>query len=132
MNPVLHVEIPVRDLGRAMRYYESILGVTFGDIVTIHGNRMAYFPFANGQDGASAALAQGNIYVPSHDGAVIYFAVPDIDDVLDRAVAQGSEILFPKWPTGDGVFVAEVSDSEGNRIALQSAGPEAVQRELGS
>ncbi len=35
--------------------------------------------------------------------------------------ARSSEILFPKTPLGDGVFIAEIRDSEGNRIALQSA-----------
>ena len=37
------------------------------------------------------------------------------------ALGEGSEILFPKTPLGDGVFIAKIRDSEGNRIALQSA-----------
>lgn len=120
MNLIAHVEIPVADLERAMIFYHAVFGVAFGDVVTIHGSRMAYFPFEEGKDGASGALAQGNIYVPSKDGSVVYFNVEDIDDVLARAVAQGSEILFAKTPVNDTGFVAEIADSEGNRIALQS------------
>lgn len=120
MNLIAHVEIPVTDLERAMRFYHAVFGVTFGDAVTIHGSRMAYFPFEEGKDGVSGALAQGDIYVPSRDGAVVYFNVEDMDDVLSRAVAQGSEILFAKTPINDTAFVAEIADSEGNRIALQS------------
>jgi len=120
MNLIAHVEIPVTDLERAMHFYHAVFSVAFGDVVTIHGSRMAYFPFEEGKDGASGALAQGDIYVPSRDGSVVYLSDEDIDDVLSRAVALGSEILFAKTPINDTGFVAEITDSEGNRIALQS------------
>ncbi|MGV3552622.1 VOC family protein [Rhizobium sp.] len=120
MNLIAHVEIPVANLERAMRFYAAVFGVAFGDVVTIHGNRMASFPFEEGKDGASGALAQGDVYRPTRDGAIIYFGVEDIDEALGRAAAQGSEILFPKTPVNEHVFVAEITDSEGNRIAIQS------------
>lgn len=121
MNIIAHVEIPVGDLERAMGFYSTVFGVEFGEVVTIHENRMAFFPFEEGKDGASGALAQGDIYVPTRNGAVIYMSVVDVDDVMAKAAAQGSEVLFPKTSLGDKGFVAEISDSEGNRIALQSA-----------
>jgi len=120
VNLIAHVEIPVRDLERAMAFYSAVFGIEFGEIVEIHGNRMAHFPFTAGEDGASGALAEGEIYVPTTDGAVIYFSVDDLDATLARAAAQGSTILFPKTPISDTAFVAEIADSEGNRIALQS------------
>ena len=119
MNLIAHVEIPVTDLERAMRFYSAVFGVTFGDVVTIHGNRMAYFPFEEGKDGASAALAEGDVYIPTVHGAIIYFNVDDVDTVITKAVQEGSEMLFPKTPVGNG-FVAEIRDSEGNRIAIQT------------
>ncbi|CAN7465571.1 VOC family protein [Agrobacterium tumefaciens] len=121
VNLIAHVEIPVLDIERAMRFYSVVFDVSFAEIVTIHDNRMAYFPFEEGKDGASGALAEGETYVPTKDGAIIYLGVKNIDDVLERAVQQGSEILFPKTPVDDNLFVAEISDSEGNRIAVQSA-----------
>lgn len=121
MNLIAHVEIPAVDLERAMRFYSAVFGVAFGEIVTIHGNRMAYFPFEEGREGASGALAEGEVYVPTINGAIIYLSVIDIDDVLARAAEQGSDVLFPKTPIGEGVFVAEIADSEGNRIAIQTA-----------
>ncbi|MGL6017844.1 MAG: hypothetical protein ACRC0C_04185 [Gibbsiella quercinecans] len=54
-------------------------------------------------------------------GVVIYFSVADIDDVLAKAAALGSETLFPKTAIGAAGFVAEITDSEGNRIAVQTA-----------
>ncbi|MNY78651.1 Glyoxalase-like domain protein [compost metagenome] len=58
--------------------------------------------------------------MPTRNGAILYFAVDDIDAVLSRATALGSEILFPKTALPDGSYVAEIGDSEGNRIALQT------------
>jgi predicted enzyme related to lactoylglutathione lyase len=85
---------------------------------TVDGYDMAFFPRADDQPGASGALAKGDVYRPSHDGPVIYFDVPDIDAVLARAAAQGSQVLYPKKDIGAAGFVAEIEDSEGNRIAL--------------
>jgi uncharacterized protein len=120
LNLIAHVEIPVRDLERAIAFYSAVFGIGFGDIVEIHGNRMTYFPFTPGEDGASGALAEGDVYVPTTDGAVIYFSVEDIDAALARATTLGSTILFPKTVISETGYVAEISDSEGNRIALQT------------
>lgn len=120
MNLIAHVEIPVANLERAMHFYSTVFEVTFGDVVTIHGNRMAYFPFEAGKNSASGALAEGQVYVPTVHGAIIYLNVDDMDAVIGRAIHEGSEMLFPKTGVGDG-FVAEITDSEGNRIAIQTA-----------
>ncbi|MCZ4268028.1 VOC family protein [Rhodobacteraceae bacterium G21628-S1] len=122
MNIIAHVEIPVRDLERAMTFYSTVFEITFSDITSIHGNRMAFFPFTEGQDGASGAsgaLAEGEIYVPTHQGALLYFSVNDIDAVLQRATHLGQQILLSKTALDEGGFVAEIEDSEGNRIAVQ-------------
>ena len=116
-NPVFHFEIPVTDMDRAIAFYEAVFGY---DLTreSADGYDMAFFPRADGQPGASGALARGDVYRPSHDGAVIYFDVPDIDAVIARAEARGSKVLYPKKDIGAAGFVAEVEDSEGNRIAL--------------
>jgi uncharacterized protein len=116
-NPVYHFEIPVADIDRAVRFYQSVFGYELSR-QTIDGYEMAFFPRADGMTGASGALAKGDVYVPSTSGVIIYFDVPDIDTVLERAVAQGATILYPKKYIGAAGYVAEISDSEGNRIAL--------------
>lgn len=78
MNLIAHVEIPVSDLERAMRFYASVFGVAFGEVATLHGSRMAHFPFEEGRDGASGALAEGDVYVPTLHGAIIYLNVADL------------------------------------------------------
>lgn len=120
VNIIAHVEIPVVDLDRAIRFYSTLFAIEFGEPVTIHGSRMAFFPFEEGRDGASGALCEGEIYRPTRDGALVYLSVADIDAALATAQSLGSTILFPRTELDTGAFVAEITDSEGNRIALQT------------
>jgi predicted enzyme related to lactoylglutathione lyase len=118
-NPVYHFEIPVADMDRAIQFYEDVLGYKLTR-QEIDGYEMAFFPRADGKPGASGALAKGDVYVPSKSGTIIYFDVPDIDTILEKATAQGAKILYPKKSIGEAGYVAEIEDSEGNRIALNA------------
>ncbi len=121
-NPVFHFEIPVTDMERAIAFYEAVFGYPLTR-ENVDGYDMAFFPRADGKPGASGSLAKGDVYRPSHDGPILYFDVPDIDAVIARAAARGSHVLYPKKDIGDAGFVAEIEDSEGNRIALSQAKP---------
>ena len=116
-NPVFFFEIPVGDLHRAVSFYERVFGFVF-NLKTVDGHEMAFFPRADGQPGASGALAKGEGYNPSHSGCLVYFDVRRIDDVLRLADAEGGRVLYPKTYVGEGGFVAEIEDCEGNRIGL--------------
>jgi predicted enzyme related to lactoylglutathione lyase len=115
---ILHVEIPANDLDRAIAFYGKVLGTAFAEPVDLHESRMAYAEVSG--EGASWALCQGEVYVPTQNGAILYFVVDAIDATIETALSLGSDILFPKTALADGSFVAEISDSEGNRVALQS------------
>ncbi|MEM6908757.1 MAG: VOC family protein [Pseudomonadota bacterium] len=119
-NPVFHFEIPVTDMDRAVAFYEEVFGYKLRR-ERVDGYEMAFFPRSGTSAGASGALALGDVYVPSKDGVVIYFDVPDIDTVLIRATERGASTLYPKHDIGEAGFVAEFEDSEGNRIALTQA-----------
>lgn len=121
-NPVGYFELPATDLDRAERFYAAVFGFDF-ERQLVDDYEMALFPYEEGGFGASGALAMGDVYVPSRSGALFYFAVPDIDVVLERAAAAGGEVLYPKKAIGDQGWVAEIGDSEGNRVGLhQSVG----------
>lgn len=118
-NPVIYFEIPVTDLDRAEAFYTQVLGFVFEREV-IDGYEMALFPFRDGTAGISGALAKGDAYVPSKQGAILYFKTEDIEDTIRKAKEQGANVLYPKTVNDKyGFFVAEIEDSEGNRIALQ-------------
>jgi uncharacterized protein len=116
-NPSHYFEIPVTDMDRAIAFYSAVLGTDF-DRQTVDGYEMALFPHDPEAPGASGALAKGDVYNPSQNGPIIYFTVADIDAAIARAQALGAPILFAKKEVAPGVLVAEVRDSEGNRMAL--------------
>jgi predicted enzyme related to lactoylglutathione lyase len=111
-----YFEIPVTDLDRAINFYQSLLGIEL-ERGSIHGYDMAFFPFENNGGGISGALCKGDVYKPSIDGSFIYLFTSNIDEVLSKATALGSEIMFEKTDAGN-CFVAEIKDSEGNRICF--------------
>lgn len=112
-----YFEIPVTDLDRAQAFYEAVFGFDF-ERATIDGYEMALLPPVNEGQGASGALAKGDVYVPSKSGPIIYFTIADMDAVMQRATDHGGAILYPKKDNGDLGFVGEIQDSEGNRIAM--------------
>jgi predicted enzyme related to lactoylglutathione lyase len=116
-NPVVYFEIPVSNLERAVEFYGKVFGFDFTR-EEIHGNKMALFPLNPDQPGITGALAQGEIYHPTKDGVLIYFQSSNIDETLKKAIRMNAKILFPKTMAGDYGFVAEIQDSEGNRIGL--------------
>lgn len=114
---VTYFEIPVHDMGRAIRFYEAVLQLTL-ERTTTDGHPMALFPEPAEPAGITGALAYGDSYVPSRDGTRVYFTVLSIDDTLARALQAGGSVLYPKKDIGELGHVAEVQDTEGNRIGL--------------
>jgi len=119
-NPVVYFEIPVVDLNRACDFYSSVFEATFSHDV-VDGYQMAFFESSEDSFGAAGALVVGDVYVPSHDGCFLYFGVDSIDDSIAKALANGGSLLYPKKTNGDLGSVAEIQDTEGNRIALHEA-----------
>jgi predicted enzyme related to lactoylglutathione lyase len=112
-----YFEIPVVDMNRAINFYQSFLKIEL-ERGMIHGYEMAFFPFESNDVGISGALAKGDVYKPSIDGVFLYLQIDDIDATISRAVNLGSEVLLEK-AEAESCFVAEIKDSEGNRICLK-------------
>jgi predicted enzyme related to lactoylglutathione lyase len=112
-------EIPVKDLDRAVKFYEKVFDVKLSP-EEMGGMKMAMFPFTQNAPGAAGTLVQGESYEPSHAGTVVYFSVEDIPETLRRINANGGKTLMPKTGIGQYGFIAQYEDSEGNRLALHS------------
>jgi len=112
-------EIPVKDLDRAVRFYEKAFEVKLST-EEMAGLKMAMFPFKQGAPGAAGSLVQGASYEPSHAGSVVYFTVEDIPETLRRITANGGRTLMPKTGIGEYGSIAQFEDTEGNRLALHS------------
>lgn len=116
-HPVFYFEMPVTDMERAIAFYQKLLDVQLTR-ETVDGYDMALFPFEEGKPGATGALAKGDVYRPSKDGAIVYFHVDDIKATVAKAQAMGRPVLYPIKNIGAAGLVAEIEDSEGNRLAL--------------
>jgi predicted enzyme related to lactoylglutathione lyase len=114
---IVHVELAVTDLDRAVAFYSRLLQVEL-ERTEIDGYPMAMFPVDESQPGASVALVMGDAYVPTRDGAIVYFAVDTLAAALDRARELGAEVLYGPVTHPQAGDLAEIADSEGNRIAL--------------
>jgi uncharacterized protein len=119
MNPVNWFEIPVMDLERAMKFYESALGIKLSrnDMGPL---KMAWFPRAGEAMGATGSLVKADGYIPSHAGTLVYITVADINATLAKINAKGGKTLLPRMAIGEYGFIAHFEDSEGNRVALHS------------
>jgi uncharacterized protein len=112
-------EIPVNDLARATKFYETVLGITLRQD-TIMDQAMAVF--TGGETDVTGALVCEPSYVPSNTATTIYFnGGADIAAPLARVERSGGKILIPKTalPPGMGFF-ANIQDTEGNRVGLHS------------
>jgi predicted enzyme related to lactoylglutathione lyase len=113
-------EIPVHDIARAQSFYETLLGVSLRR-EQMGPQTMAIFPYGDGGIGGALLLGE-NAPAPGAQGVLVYLnAEPSIDAVLARVQDAGGRILSPKLELpGDIGFIAQVVDTEGNRIGLHT------------
>jgi len=118
-NAINWFEIPAANLERACTFYGSVLGIEVHK-QEINGLNMGFLH--NGQDGVGGAVVQGEGYVPTEEGALVYLnGGDDLTEPLDRVEGAGGNVVLPKTKISDEVgFMAIIKDSEGNRVALHS------------
>ncbi len=119
-NPVNWFEIPVTEMARAKKFYETVLAVEITDS-EMGPNKMGWFPMEMGAAGAAGTLILGDGYTPSHDGSLVYINVDAIDPTLEAINANGGKTLMPRMSIGEHGFIAHFEDTEGNRVALHEA-----------
>lgn len=122
-NVVGWFEIPVKDMERAVRFYESVFGLR----LTRHKLGpldMAWFPWVESGHGSSGALVfLEEAYKPSRDGVLVYFTAfsGDVAVELGRVEDAGGRVLEEKKLISEDVgYMGLILDSEGNRIAIHS------------
>ncbi|WP_020599636.1 VOC family protein [Spirosoma panaciterrae] len=123
-NVLTWFEIPVTDIDRAKKFYETILDIDM--VKRADGNDEAvFFPFNPGVIQATSGRITGVLSKsarnhPSSNGTVVYInASPSIQPVLDRVDQAGGKIIAPKMQIPAG-FIAIILDSEGNKVGLHA------------
>ena len=116
-------EIPVSDISRAIQFYSAILDIEM-QLQDFGAFKMAFFPFENGNGKLSGSLCQGDAYIPSQEGSLVYLNCdPDLQTVLNKVQEAGGSVVREKTQISpDYGHMALITDSEGNKIALHSNG----------
>jgi uncharacterized protein len=120
MNNVISIiEVPVTDLQRATEFYQALLQVKI-EQVEMGDTQMGIIPNEVGT--VNAVLVKGNDYVPTTEGAVIYWnAGKDLQIMLERIEKNGGKVLVPKTEISPEMgFFALFIDTEGNKLGLHS------------
>lgn len=113
------LEIPVSDMGRAKKFYQSILQVELTE-KDLGNNKYALFPTEDRYN--CGALAQGEFYTPSATGVTIYLdGGNDLNQILSRVTDAGGQVILEKtFLAPEAGYIGLFIDSEGNRIGLQN------------
>lgn len=115
-------EIPVRNMDRAIAFYEKVFACKLNKQV-MGDFQMAWFPFSEDGKGAEGSLVYHEQFyeVSPHAGALIYFSSADCATELARVVEAGGSVQIEKRQiTPDIGYMGVFLDSEGNRIAIHS------------
>ncbi len=119
-NALNWFEIPVTDIARARKFYESIFEIKM-EQMEMPGMKYAMFPFDPANAKIAGGLAESPMHTPGQTGSIVYLnGNPDLQLVLDRIEKAGGKITMPKTSIGQNGFMAFFTDTEGNRMALQS------------
>ena len=112
-------QIPVTDIDRAVKFYETVMQTK---LERLDDERMkrAFFPHdATHHDRTGGELVQSPNDQPSKDGVTIYFNSEDgVDACLARVVAAGGTVTLPRTSIGEWGFIGLIVDTEGNGIGV--------------
>ena len=130
---IIWFEIPVADLGRAIRFYSAVLHVPIEKQVLLDTE---YGVLKKENTGVGGVLVKKQKITPG-TGTVLFFYVNVLSDAIEAACSNGGKIVTPKTlikqTDKDGKrtiaqnlidnkvgYFAELVDSEGNNISLYS------------
>ena len=119
MGRLVHFEIHVDDMERAMKFYGDVFGWTFEDYSEYAG--MPYFGAVTGDDqqmGINGALMQRKSAPPELNQALNGFActmeVEDYDLTEAKILNLGGKVALPKYALPGMAWQGYYMDTEGN------------------
>ena len=112
-------EIPAIDFQRAVKFYETVLGIEI-HAQEMNGMKVGFMPQQG--DAVGGAIMTGPGQSPSGSGITLYFKVgDDLAVPLARVEPAGDHILMPKTLISKQIgHIALFHDTEGNRVGLHS------------
>ena len=115
------IEFPVKDIERALRFYQAVFDLEPTEIGTDDVRRIATLVSTTSAGGVGVSLNQTRNFEPGDKGPLVYLDVgEDLTDHLNRVEQAEGRIIAPKTSMGEAGFYATILDTEGNRLALYS------------
>ena len=110
---VSYLRIPAPDPPRAAAFYEAVFGWK------VQSDR----PDPSFEDGTGHVIGHfmRDLAVAGEAGVLPYVFVTSVDETLERAVAQGGQVVTPPYPEGD-LRVATIRDPSGNVVGIWQQG----------
>jgi len=119
MLQAVWVEIPVKNLERALDFYRAVFGLEATEIADDGVRRTTTLYMGNAEGAAGISLNQTQDFEPSDRGTLVYlYNGEDIDTVLPRVEPAGGKVTSGKTSMGQAGYLALVVDTEGNTLAL--------------
>ncbi|MFI1772282.1 VOC family protein [Thalassobellus citreus] len=121
-NAINWFEIPVKNYERAKGFYSTILDIEITDHhMPDQNTKYGVFPYDKDNNGVGGGLIEAEDQIPTTNGPTIYLnGGENLNVSLNKVEAAGGKILMPKTDIGENGFIAQFTDTEGNRIALHS------------
>lgn len=121
-NAVNWFEIPVTNYNRAKQFYMAVLNSKITDHpMPEQETKYGVFTYNEDRNGIGGAIIEAEGQTPTTDGCTIYLnGGDDLSESLDRVETAGGKIIMPKTNIGENGFIAQFTDTEGNRIAFHS------------
>ena len=118
----IHFEIPADNPERLMAFYQTVFGWTFQKW---GGDEMPYWLITTGPD--SEPGINGGM-LPRRDPrqpCVNTVNVPNLDETVAAAVAQGAKVAVTKMPVPGVGWLGYIQDPDGNMIGMMQMDPAA-------
>ena len=123
LGPIMQILVPVSDVDRAADFYADVLGLPL----------LFRFPGIAFFDAHGVRLYLAQPTEPGYNGPItVYFRVDDVTSTFERLVARGAAAreapeITHRDPAYD-LWLAFVSDLDGNNIGLMREAPKGLER----
>jgi predicted enzyme related to lactoylglutathione lyase len=118
MPNIAYFQIPADDVGRAKKFYHSLLGWKIEPDTTLEDKSLEWQNIETGEP-KEGTMNMGGLYKRMGAGPIMNFVeVGEIEKVLSRVERLGGKVLMPLDTIKSVGLVAVIQDTEGNIIGL--------------
>lgn len=113
-------EIPAVNYERAKAFYTTVLDIEIVDVPMPEG-KYGMLPYDKENNGVGGGIVETKEVTANENGPLIYLnGGDDLGIPLAKVEAAGGKVVMPKTPIGENGFMAQIIDTEGNKMALHS------------